>query len=348
MSDERERRSADVVVVGGGQAGLAAGYFLRRTGLSFVILDAGTRPGGAWAHAWDSLTLFSPALWSSLPGHPMPGGVARYPSRDETVAYLTDYERRYALPVERPVVVSRVEGADDALVARSDRGDWRARAVISATGTWRAPFIPDYPGRGEFRGDQLHSAHYRSPLAITGDRVLVVGGGNSGAQILSEVSQVAETIWVTSSPPRFLPDEVDGRYLFDRATELYKSGAAAHRVPSLGDIVMVEPVREARDRGVLVARPPFVRFTETGVVWPDGRDERVDTVIWCTGFKASLDHLAGLADGGRVPLRGTRSVAEPRLWLLGYGNWTGYASATLVGVGRSAREAVAEVAASLR
>jgi glycine/D-amino acid oxidase-like deaminating enzyme len=335
---------ADVVVVGGGQAGLAAGYYLRRTGLSYAILDAGLRAGGAWTHAWESLTLFSPALWSSLPGHPMPGGPRHYPSRDETIAYLEDYERRYGLPVHRPVRVTGLEAGSDALVVRTDRGDWRARAVISATGTWGNPFVPEYPGRERYRGEQLHSAEYRSPLAVSGARVLVVGGGNSAAQILAEVSQTAETIWVTLTPPRFLPDDVDGRVLFDRATALYRSGREAAAVPSLGDIVMVEPVRDARDRGALVARPPFQRFTETGIVWPDGASEAVDSVIWCTGFGADLAHLRSAVVDGRVPTRGTRSVAEPRLWLHGYGNWTGYASATLVGAGRAARRTVAEIA----
>jgi putative flavoprotein involved in K+ transport len=339
--------STDVVVVGGGQAGLAAGYYLRRTRLSFAILDANPHPGGAWTHAWESLTLFSPALWSSLPGMPMPGGERHYPSRDEVIAYLAAYERRFELPVHRPVRVVGVDFREDALVVRTDRGEWRARSVISATGTWGNPFVPDYPGLALFRGDQLHSAEYRSPLAVAGSRVLVVGGGNSGAQILSEVSQIAETVWVTLTPPRFLPDDVDGRVLFDRATELYRSGRGATEVPSLGDIVMVEAVRDARSRGVLVSRPPFSRFTETGVEWPDGSRSDVDTVIWCTGFRADLGHIQEAAGLGRVLTHGTRSIAEPRLWLHGYGNWTGFASATLVGVGRAARAMVAEIASAL-
>jgi hypothetical protein len=179
--------------------------------------------------------------------------------------------------------------------------------------------------------------------------VLVVGGGNSGAQILAEVSQVADATWVTLKEPTFLPDHVDGRYLFDQATARYRAQQEGRPVPkpaSLGDIVMVPPVRDARERGVLWSVRPFDRFTGEGVVWPDGRDERIDAVIWCTGFKPALEHLRPLGviePSGRVELEGNRSFREPRIWLVGYGDWTGFASATLIGVGRSARAVAAEI-----
>lgn len=137
----------DVVIIGGGQAGLATAYFLRRSGLSYVLLDAEPAPGGAWRHAWPSLRLFSPAQWSSLPGWPMPPSSETYPGREEVIAYLAAYERRYELPVERPRRVTAVTGGDDRLVVRTDDGAWSARAVISATGTWNAPFLPAYPAR---------------------------------------------------------------------------------------------------------------------------------------------------------------------------------------------------------
>lgn len=350
-----EQGRADVVVIGGGQAGLAAGFYLRRTGLSYVILDAQERPGGAWLHGWDSLRLFSPAQWSSLPGWLFPGAPGRYPTRDEVISYLEQYERRYELPVRRPVRVSAVRREDDSLAVETDAGDWGARAVISATGSWQKPYVPDYPGRGDFTGAQLHSAHYRSPDEFRGKRVLVVGGGNSGAQIHAELSLVADSTWVTLEEPRFLPDDVDGRVLFDRASERYralKEGVSEPRPGGLlGSVVMVEPVRQARDRGVLVSSRPFTRFTSSGVVWEGGAGERVDAVIWCTGFKPALDHLRPLgvvSEVGRVEVEGARSVREPRLWLLGYGDWTGFASATLIGVGRAARSAAAEIAEVLK
>ena len=345
--------SLDVVVIGGGQAGLAMGYYLRRTPLSWTILDAQEGPGGAWRHGWDGLRLFSPAQFSSLPGWLMPGGPDEYPPRAEVLDYLGRYEQRYELPIRRRVRVSAVHREDGGFRVVADAGTWRARAVVSATGTWSEPVVPDIRGREEFAGVQVHSARYGSPDAFAGKRVLVVGGGNSGAQILAEVSQVADATWVTLAEPGFLPDWIDGRYLFDQATAAYRARKEGREPPpraDLGDIVMVPSVREARDRGVLASVRPFTRMTARGVVWPDGRGEEVDAVIWCTGFRPALEHLRPLGvvePGGRIAVQGSRSIREPRLWLVGYGNWTGFASATLVAVGRTARATAAEITAEL-
>lgn len=340
----------DVLIVGAGQAGLATGYFLKRTGLSFELVDAQAGAGGAWRHGWESLRLFSPAGWSSLPGWPMPPAADGYPTRAQVLAYLEAYERRYALPVRRPVRVESIEAADGGLLAQTDSGRIHARALVSATGTWSAPFIPAYAGRESFRGLQLHSADYRSPHVFSGQRVLVVGGGNSGAQILAEVSEVARATWVTLEEPVFLPDDVDGRVLFERASARFRASQAGLQDPApaggLGDIVMVPSVRRARNRGALGTRRPFVEMTMHGVRWADGSETRFDAVIWCTGFRPALAHLASLGiiePDGRVAVDGTRSVRCPNLWLVGYGDWTGFASATLVGVMRSARASVHQI-----
>lgn len=344
----------DVLIIGGGQAALACAYFLKRTSLSFRVVDAEEGPGGAWRHAWNSLRLFSPASWSSIAGRMMDATDQGYPTRADILAYLADYERHYALPVERPVWVQSVLPDGERLQVVSASRQWSARAVISATGTWRHPWIPEMPGQQVFGGRQLHSSQYRQADEFSGQRVLVVGGGNSGAQILAEVSQVAKTTWVTQADPQFLPDEVDGRVLFMRATERWKAQQQGRKVDApiggLGDIVMVPLVKDARARGVLDAVRPFQGFTPTGVIWPEGREEAIDAVIWCTGFLPALDHLRDLGvieNNGRVAVTGTRSVHQPKLWLVGYGDWTGAASATLVGVTRTARSTVDEIALAL-
>lgn len=351
----------DVVVIGGGQSALAAGYYLRRTPLRFALLDDPPEPGGAWRHAWPSLRLFSPAQWSSLPGWLMPrdpdDAPDGYPSREAVLRYLAEYERRYALPVERPVRVHAVHRDDDGFRLDTSAGDVRARAVVSATGTWSSPVIPALPGQSDFRGVLLHSATYDGPASFAGRRVIVVGGGNSGAQIFAELSEVARATWATREPPTFLPDEVHGRYLFEQATARYRAvqeGRASDPPRSLGDVVMVPPVRAARDRGVLRAEPMFERFTPTGVVRPDGREERIDAVVFATGFRPALEHLAplGLVDAdGRIAIAtggsGTRAARELNVWLLGYGEWTGFASATVIAVGRTARAAVDEIVRAL-
>ena len=355
MTSEADAALLDVIVIGGGQAGLATAYYLRRAGLNYAVLDAGETPGGAWRHGWDSLRLFSPGSWSSLPGWPMPArpGVD-YPTRDDVIEYLIAYEQRYQFPIERPVRVLAVKAAGQGLEVVTDRGVRRARMVVSATGTWSHPFIPDYPGRSGFGGVQIHSAHYESPEAFAGKRVLVVGGGNSGAQILAEVSLIADATWVTTEEPLFLPDDVDGRVLFQRATDRWRAQQEGRVIDApvggLGDIVAIPSVMAARARGALNSRRPFTAFHEQGVLWPDGEAERIDAVIWCTGFRPALDHLRPLgvveADG-RVAVEAGRSIREPRLWLMGYGDWTGAASATIVGVTRAAREMVAGIQQAL-
>ncbi|WP_395108287.1 ArsO family NAD(P)H-dependent flavin-containing monooxygenase [Actinomadura sp. SCN-SB] len=344
-------------MIGGGQAGLAAGFYLRRTGLDFVILDAQDDPGGAWLHGWESLRLFSPAQHSSLPGWPMPATGTEYPSAIHVVDYLTAYEKRYELPVHRPVQVEGVHRGGARLRVDTGQGSWLAKRVISATGTWWQPYLPHYPGRAAFQGRQLHTVEYRTPDELRGRRVVIVGGGNSAAQILADLSGLLGThvTWVTRRPPRLLPDHVDGRALFDIATRrraalLNGDGSGDGGVAGLGDIVAVRPVRAARDRGVLKARPLFGHLTKTGVGWPDGAHLDCDVIIWCTGFRPALRHLAPLRLGdrqGHIPVAATRAIGEPRLHLVGYGDWTGPASATLIGAGMNARDAVDVIARDL-
>lgn len=346
-------RAHDVVIIGGGQAALAAAYYLRRTARSLVIVDAEAGPGGAWRHTWPSLRLFSPARWSSLPGWLMPPTADPYPTRDETLAYLADYERRYELPVERPVTVAstHADGARLRLVTTDGR-EISAGSVVSATGTWCAPHLPVVPGQAEFRGRVIHSAQYGGPAEFLGQRVIVVGAGNSGAQIVADLVDYADVQWCTQAAPVFLPDDVDGRVLFDQATARHKAMQEGREPPpprSLGDIVMVESVRSLRDRGLLRAQSMFTAFRPDGVIWADGRTVQVDAVIFATGFRPALAPLAPLATPdarGRLAMDGLAAAVHPRLLPLGYGDWTGFASATLVGVGRSAR-AVAERIATL-
>jgi len=354
----------EVAVIGGGQAGLATGFYLRRAGLvpgkDFVILDGADRPGGAWPRTWDGMRLFSPAGYSSLPGWMMPpwdDATRGFPPRNHVVDYLAHYEERYELRVARPRRVESVTRADDdptgPLLVEAGEVTVAARSVVSATGTWEQPFWPIYPGAETYTGRQLHAADYRTPAEFAGQHVVVVGGGNSAAQILAEVSTTATTTWAVTRPPRFLPDDVDGRALFATArarVQALAEGRDHNGVAGLGDIVMVASVRDARDRGVLVAQPMFTRLIAHGVAWPDGSEQPCDAVIWCTGFRPALRHLRSLNlrdAGGHIPVggpSGTQALGEPRLFLVGYGDWTGPASATLAGVGPTAKATAVAIA----
>lgn len=353
-------QDVDVIVVGGGQAALAVGYYLQRaqrrgSQVSFALLDAGSAPGGAWSEGWDSLQLFSPAAFSSLPGWPMPAWTgAGNPSGHHVQSYLDAYEQRYALPVHRPVRVSSVTpGELGGFLVHTDGGTWRCSSLINATGTWGRPFWPTYPGMASFGGRQLHTADYRSADEFEGQTVVVVGGGNSGAQIAADLlgRSRGRTVWVTAREPRFLPDDVDGRKLFELATRRVQAAASGETsesgVGGLGDIVMVPSVLAARRRGDLVARRVFDRLTPSGVQWDDPHEElEADAIVWCTGFRPDLRHLNGLPltrqDGlpATDPALPTRSLDQAGLYFLGYGDWCGPASATLIGVGALARATV--------
>lgn len=364
-------RTVDVCVVGAGQSGLAAAYHLRRVSalrerdgrppLRLAVLDAHDRPGGAWSEGWPSLELFSPAAFSSLPGWPMPPWHGDgNPPAPHVAAYLAAYEDRYDLPVRRPVrVAAVVEDPEDPALLRvlTDQGDWRARTLVSATGSWERPFWPAVAGAGDFLGRQLHTRDYRGPDGLAGQRVLVVGGGNSAAQLAADLlPHVAALHWVALRAPRYLPDDVDGRVLFETATRAVRDRAAGRPVrgvAALGDVVATPAVRRARDEQGLVAGPMVERLTPTGARWPDGSQVDLDAVLWATGFRPALGHLRGLdlASGRGHPTtlappgspHPTRSASDPRVWLLGYGDWTGAASATLVGVGRPARDTASAI-----
>jgi cation diffusion facilitator CzcD-associated flavoprotein CzcO len=202
---------AQVVVIGAGQAGLSAAYHLKKRGLTphkgFVVLDQSPEPGGAWQYRWPSLTLSTVNRIHDLPG--MPFSEALGTDRTEVRAsiavpeYFATYERRFELPVYRPMTVKVVCNRDDLFRVETDRIQVSARGLINATGTWESPYVPDVPGADRFKGRQLHTKDYRTPEEFTGRHVIVVGAGISAIQLLDEVSRVTTTSWVTRRPPEF-------------------------------------------------------------------------------------------------------------------------------------------------
>lgn len=342
------RTDTDVAIIGGGQAGLAMAYHLRRLGVDHLVLDDQVAAGGAWQTTWPSLRLFSPSAYSSLPGWPMPPHPDDFPPVDHVLEYLRAYERRYELCVERPVTVSDVRPGPEVLTLVTDAGLLRARHVVNATGTWSAPFVPRVEGSARFAGRQLHSAHYRGPQDFAGRRVAVVGGGNSGVQITADLVGVADRVSLVSTRRlRFLPDDIDGRHLFDRATaQLQQADPQDQEAAFVGEIVALPRVREARAKGALRLRAMFDRMVPEGAVI--GRELLdLDAVIWCTGYRPALRHLRSLrlrTGDGYPEVEDNRSTRDPRVSFIGYGDWTGPASATLIGVGRTAKALAARIA----
>ncbi|MCL6218604.1 ArsO family NAD(P)H-dependent flavin-containing monooxygenase [Zunongwangia pacifica] len=338
----------DCIIIGGGQAGLSVAYFLKRSKLNYLILDAEGNSGGSWLHTWDSLKLFSPSQYSSLSGWQMPESKNEYPCRQEFIDYLKAYEKRYNFSIQRNTKVTKVKNKDGIFKIETNQGNF-AETVVSATGTAKNPFIPSFPKRKDYQGVQLHSVDYRNTKKFKGKKILVIGGGNSGAQILAELSKVAQTKWVTLEEPTFLPEEIDGRYLFQQANSSYfnEKKQTEEKEVSLSDIVQVEIVKNGLKRNIYDALRPFDSFYKDGVIWQDGEKETFDAVIWCTGFNANLKHLnpLGIIKNGHIETKNTRSIKYPKLWLVGYGNWTGFASATIYGVGKTARNTAKEIKA---
>jgi thioredoxin reductase len=296
------------------------------------------------------LTLFSPAEHSSLPGWLMPKSENLFPLKQEVIDYLCQYEKRYELPIERSVTVENITSENKVFKVYTKKGIYFSKAIIAAAGTWNNPFIPKIKGIDTFKGIQIHSAHYKNAEQFRNLKVLVVGEGNSGAQIVAEVSKVTSVKWSTRKPPQYLPDEVDGFYLFNVATAKYnaeKEGKPFNAANyDLGNIVMVPPVQEARSRGVLISSGSFENIYENGVIWSDGSKEDFDAIIWCTGFgyaTSFLKNIVSTDERGIIKTEESKATELSGLWLAGYGSWTGYASATLIGINRNAKQTCNEI-----
>ena len=349
----------EIVVIGAGQAGLSSAYHLRRRGLEpgrgFLVLDQNPMPGGAWQHRWPSLTLSTVNRIHDLPGL---GFAEAVPDAGDDVEaavavprYFAEYEKRFGLPVYRPVTVKVVCERAGRFRVETDRETFSARGIINATGTWETPYIPEYPGHERFRGRQLHTHDYRTADEFIGQHVLIVGGGISAIQLLDEISKVTRTTWVTRTPPRWRKGPFDqdaGRAAVRLVEERVRAGLPPNAVVSVTGLPVNERTEAMRGRGVLERQPMFSEITETGVRWADGRELAVDVIAWCTGFRSSLDQLAplllrepggGIVMGGRLA---TQVAKEPRVHLVGYGP-----SASTVGANRAEAAAASELMQTL-
>ncbi|MFT4122478.1 MAG: NAD(P)-binding domain-containing protein [Microbacteriaceae bacterium] len=352
-----------VVVIGAGQAGLSVSYYLARLGLEpgaeFVVLDRGPGPGGAWQLRWDALRIGSAHRINDLPGMDELGlsfetADRRAPAKDVVADYYARYEEHYRVPVLRPATVTRVERDDERLAVVYERGGASHRAttdvVINATGTWGAPFIPWYPGMREFRGRQVHTVEYRDAAEFAGQDVIVVGGGTSAIGFLLELEPVAGRLtWVSRRPIDFREDgELNleaRRSAVDQQDEAARAGKALPSIVSGTGVPRTRRIQAGIERGVLLARPMFSSIEPDGVRWDNGAFLRADAILWATGFRPELRHLAPLRlrerEGGVVVAAGT-SWREPRVFFAGYGP-----QASTIGANRAGRTIARQAIATL-
>lgn len=343
----------DVVVIGAGQAGLSAAYYLAQRGLEperdFVVLDANSGPGGAWRHRWPSLTLGAAHAVHDLPGMKLGEPDVNEPASAVVGRYYGSFERTFGLPVHRPARVRSVrpvdaDDAESALLVETEAGDFEARLVINGTGTWDKPYWPHYPGQRDFTGLQLHTHDFHSVEDFAGKRVLVVGGGTSAVQFLLQLAAAGvRTAWSTRRPPEFTTRAFDpewGRGVERSVNARTSAGLPPLSVVAATGLPLTAVYQQGIDDGVLVSRGGIDHLETDRVVFADGSSFEADVVLWATGFRASMDHLAPLKlrePGGGILMDGMKVLKEPRLLLVGYG-----ASASTLGATRAGRAAAME------
>lgn len=329
----------DVIVIGAGQAGLACGWHLRQQNLKFLILDAERRPGGNWRNYYDSLKLFSPAAYSSLPGIPFPTDPGHYPLRDEVVRYLEQYADAFQLPIRQSSRVEQVRKENGLfLLQASDGQHFSSKALVICTGGFNQPYIPAVQGLERFRGQRLHSANYRNVDRFRGQRMVVIGAANSAVQIAYELARVSSVVLATRESIRFVPQKILGvdfhawlkwtglektRWLNDQSTPVLDDGT----------------YRRALRQGLIAHKPMFKEVTPTGVIWADGQHTEVDGLVFATGFRPNASFLEGLHNSGGEGLpaqHNGQAERVPGLYFVGLPKQRNFASATLRGVGPDA------------
>jgi putative flavoprotein involved in K+ transport len=338
----------DTLIIGGGQAGLTAGYYLAKQERSLVILDANERIGDAWRKRWDSLRLFTPACFSRLPGLPIPAPAWSFPTKDELADYLESYAQRFELPVRTGIRVDGLSKVDGRFVVSAGELRFEADNVIVATGAHRIPTVPAFAPELDPRIVQLHSSEYRNPSQLQEGDVLLVGGGNSGAEIAAELSRThpcllagpkVDEIPVRRGP---LPARLGFRVFrfFGHRVLRVDTRVGRKLGPKLlakGDPLIRTRAKDLEAAGV--ERVPRVVAVRDGLpVLEDGRVLEVANVIWCTGFRTDFRwiDLPVFDDGTPLHYRGVVE-SEPGLYFLGLVFLYSFSSDVLPGRGRDAK-----------
>lgn len=350
----------DIVVIGAGQAGLSAAYHLKKqqkkSKNNFVVLDDESGPGGAWQHRWDSLRLSNVNGINDLPGFKFAETVetenTELQANTAVPQYYEQYEEYYKLPIIRPVKVNRITEHNGRFRIETNGRQFTAKGVVNATGTWKSPNCPKYPGWKKFKSLQLHTWDYKNAEEFKQKHVVVVGGGISAVQLLGEISKVTTTTWVTRRKPDFRSYEFTqekGREAVAMVDERVREGLPPKSVVSVTGLPLTPATQDLLEKGVLNRKPMFDEIIETGVRWKDGSELSVDVIFWNTGFHHSLEHLEPLKlknDHNGIKMSGklaTQVAQKPRIHLVGYGP-----SASTIGANRAGRAAVKELLATLQ
>ncbi|MDH5163407.1 flavin-containing monooxygenase [Heyndrickxia oleronia] len=332
----------DSIVIGAGQSGLAASYYLKKSGLNFLVLEASKTTAGSWPKYYDSLTLFSPAKYSSLPGYPFPGDPDHYPTKEEVISYLLDYANHFKFNIHTENIVSDVLKKEDVFsIITKDGSEFKSKTVISATGAFNYPFIPEIEGIDIFRGKKVHSSQYRNVTDFKNQRIIVVGGGNSAVQIAYELSKVSNVTIASRNPIAFVPQKILGKDVHFWFKVFGVDWLPLKKFLSNNTSVLDSGIYK---QAILNKRPEhkmmFKSFTKNGVVWGDGTKENIDTVVFATGYRPNVLYLDSLTNASKkgIPIQ-VKGISQtiPGLYFIGLEWQRSFSSATLRGVGTDAK-----------
>lgn len=348
MTTERRREHVETLVIGGGQAGLCVGYYLAQHGRPFVIVDANACVGDSWRNRWDSLHLFTPNRFNSLPGMPFPGDDWGFPSKDDVADYLEAYAARFELPIRNRVRVEGLTRPGQCFVATTGNGELEADNVIIAMATWQRPRPPDFAAELNHDTVQLHVHDYKNPDQVRPGDVLVVGAGNSGAEIAMELAGT-HRVWLSGPDTGhlpFRPASRAGRVLMPLVGRI-----VLHRVLTTSTpmgrkarpkkLASGEPLLRVKPKDLAAAGvtrvPRTVGIEDGSPLLEDGRTLDVANVIWCTGFEPGFDwiDLPVFGDSGPIHERGVVTT-EPGLYFVGLKFLYAATSSSLLGVRRDA------------
>jgi putative flavoprotein involved in K+ transport len=353
--DLGQKGASPVIVVGGGQSGLAAGGALRELGMPSLILEASERAAGSWPRYYDSLRMFSPVEFSSMPGLPFPGTPGHYPHRDEVADYLEAYADGLGVEIQTNTRVEMIhEDGRQFVVSTADGRSLRASGIVAATGSFANPYRPTIAGERDFTGQLLHVAEYHKPVPYAGQRLVVVGAGDSAVQVASDLASVARVTLATRKPVRFIPQRLRGKDVHYWYRETGFDALPPEWLTKItGGTVVTDSggYEEELALGRFDRRPMFDRLDGDRVVWSDGQSEPVDTIILATGYRPSLEYLRklGALDEHGAPIHvGGISATHLGLVYLGLEFQRSFASNTLRGVSQDALAVIAPLVAWIR
>lgn len=333
----------DVLVIGGGQAGLAMGHELGSQERNFRIVDAGAHIGDVWRHRWDSLRLFTPAQYDSLPGLEFPAAADSYPSKDDVASYLESYVLKFGLPLQLDTKVTSLAAIDGGYIAKANGREFEARQVVIATGPFQVPFVPPIASSLDAKVPQMHSIDYRNPGSLPAGRVLVVGAANTGCQISRELSATHTVELSAGKRLPTIPQRPLGRDVWwwgsglGLTTKVTVDSRVGRRLSGRDQVIGDGPRRLAKKHGVQM-RTSVTNASGRTITFADGESSSPDAVVWATGFR--VDHswidVPGVKDEtGRILQQ--RGVTPSRgLYVLGLQWQHTRASALLGWVGNDA------------